>query len=64
MAEPVTGPADIIIVNATILPMGGGATVQNGVLKICGDRITELGPAGLRQLSHPHRFEHAVARSA
>ena len=24
MAEPVTGPADIIIVNATILPMGGG----------------------------------------
>ena len=45
MAEPVTGPADIVIVNATILPMGGGATIENGMLKISGDSITELGPA-------------------
>jgi 5-methylthioadenosine/S-adenosylhomocysteine deaminase len=45
MAEPVTGPADIIIVNATILPMGGRAAIQNGMLKISGNSITELGPA-------------------
>ena len=45
MAEPATRPADIVIVNATILPMGGGATIQNGFLKISGNSITELGPA-------------------
>ena len=45
MAEPVTGPADIIIVNATILPMGGRAAIQNGMLKISDNSITELGPA-------------------
>ena len=45
MAEPATRPADIVIVNATILPMGGGATIQNGVLKISGNSITDLGPA-------------------
>jgi 5-methylthioadenosine/S-adenosylhomocysteine deaminase len=37
--------ADIVIVNATILPMGAGAKIQNGVLKISGDTITGLGPA-------------------
>jgi hypothetical protein len=45
MAESVTGPTDIVIGNATILPMGGGATIENGMLKISGDSITELGPA-------------------
>jgi len=45
MAEPATRPADIVIVNATILPMGGGATIQNGILKINGDSIAEFGPA-------------------
>jgi hypothetical protein len=31
MAESVTGPTDIVIGNATILPMGGGATIENGM---------------------------------
>ena len=44
-------PADIIIVNATILPMGGAATIRNGVLKITGDSITGLGPANSFDIS-------------
>src|SRR3984885_3643019 len=44
-------PADIIIINATILPMGGGATIRNGVLTISGDSITGLGPANSFDIS-------------
>ena len=45
MTEPDTNAADIVIVNGTILPMGGGKTIRNGVLKIIGDTIIELGSA-------------------
>lgn len=45
MTEPDTNAADIVIVNGTILPMGGGNAIRNGVLKIIGDTITELGSA-------------------
>ena len=44
-------PADIIIINATILPMGGEATIRNGVLTISGDSITGLGPANSFDIS-------------
>lgn len=36
---------DIAIINATILPMGGAAEIENGSLTIAGDRITGVGPA-------------------
>ena len=45
MTEPDTNAADLVIVNGTIVPMGGGKTIRNGVLKIIGDTITELGSA-------------------
>jgi 5-methylthioadenosine/S-adenosylhomocysteine deaminase len=45
VTEPDTNAADIVIVNGTILPMGGGKTIRNGVLKIIGDTIAELGSA-------------------
>lgn len=41
----MTDIADIAIVNATILPMGGGAKIENGALTITGSTITALGPA-------------------
>ncbi len=36
---------DIAIVNATILPMGGGRKIENGTLTITGDSISAVGPA-------------------
>ena len=36
---------DIAIVNATILPMGGGEAIENGRLTIAGDSIQALGTA-------------------
>jgi 5-methylthioadenosine/S-adenosylhomocysteine deaminase len=36
---------DIAIVNATILPMGGAAQIENGTLTIAGDRILAVGRA-------------------
>lgn len=44
MSEP-TPPPDIAIVNATIMPMGGAATIRGGTLTIKGNAIAALGPA-------------------
>ncbi len=51
MSELAAGPADIVIVDATILPMGGAATIPNGALKINGDSITALGPSNSFDIS-------------
>jgi 5-methylthioadenosine/S-adenosylhomocysteine deaminase len=36
---------DIAIINATILPMGGAARIENGSLTVTGDSITAVGTA-------------------
>lgn len=38
-------PADIAIINATILPMGGAAQIERGSLTIHGDSISAIGTA-------------------
>lgn len=41
----MTAAADIAIVNATILPMGGAAEIPGGSLTISGDTILDVGPS-------------------
>ncbi|WP_235911726.1 amidohydrolase family protein [Mesorhizobium xinjiangense] len=59
-AEPA--PADIVIVNATILPMGGNSPVEDGVVTISGDKIMALGEAGEVDASQAVRVIDAAGR--
>jgi 5-methylthioadenosine/S-adenosylhomocysteine deaminase len=41
----MTAAADLAIVNATILPMGGAAEIRGGSLTISGEYILDVGPS-------------------
>jgi 5-methylthioadenosine/S-adenosylhomocysteine deaminase len=43
----MTAAADLAIVNATILPMGGAAEIRGGSLTISGESILDVGPSEL-----------------
>ena len=43
--HPGATPADIAIVNATVLPMAGAPAVEGGVVTIAGDTISAVGRA-------------------
>jgi 5-methylthioadenosine/S-adenosylhomocysteine deaminase len=42
---------DIAIVNGTVMPMGGGTPIENGVVTISGSRIGAVGAAGTVDIS-------------
>ena len=49
------GRPDIALVNGTLLPMTGGAPVENGVVLVKGNRIQAAGPASAIDASTAHR---------
>lgn len=55
------GP-DIAIVNATILPMGGAATIERGSLTIRGDSIAAVGSASEVDINGARRVIDAEGR--